>query len=224
MSPAAEGASAPRSSAITVPNLLSLLRLGLTPLFLISIVNGRPAVGLMIFVVAGVTDALDGWIARHYRLQSRLGAYLDPMADKLLLTSAYVVLALPGMRPGVLIPVWVTVSVIARDVIIVVVALVLYVATARTRFSPTRISKVNTIVQVVTANLVLASSVWKSFEDAAEWAIWAVVATTFASGVDYIFQVNRLAGERAGDDGATPPEDSIPMAAEPEAQPADAGR
>jgi len=187
-------------SVITIPNLLSLLRLGLTPLFLISIVSGRPQISLLIFALAGITDALDGWIARAYGLQSRLGAYLDPVADKLLLTCAYVALAIPGLRPGVIIPAWVTVMVIARDVIIVVVALVLYVATGRSRFPPTRLSKVNTITQVVTANLVLASSVWRLFETVAEWAIWAVVATTLASGIAYIFLVNKLAGERRADE------------------------
>jgi cardiolipin synthase len=206
---------------ITVPNLLSLLRLGLTPLFLISIVSGRPAMALLIFVLAGVTDALDGWIARAYGLQSRLGAYLDPMADKLLLTCAYVALALPGLRGGTLIPAWVTVMVIARDVIIVVVALVLYLATGRSRFPPTRLSKVNTIAQVATAILVLASSVWSRLEDAAEWAIWVVVATTLASGIAYIFLVNRLAGERHagrptaephGAHAATPDDETVDVA------------
>jgi cardiolipin synthase len=204
-------AVAPRRAAITIPNLLSLLRLGLTPLFLISVVNGRPGVALLIFAFAGITDALDGWIARAYRLQSRLGAYLDPAADKLLLTSAYVVLAIPGLHPGVNIPVWVTVMVIARDVIIVTIALILYLATNRTRFPPTRLSKLNTIVQVATAILVLASGVWKELEAVAEWAIWAVATTTFVSGIAYIFLVNRLAGERpavsAGDGDARPTAD-----------------
>jgi cardiolipin synthase len=194
-----------RPTAITIPNLLSLLRLALTPLFLISVVNGRPGVALLIFAFAGVTDALDGFIARRYGLQSRLGAYLDPVADKLLLTCAYVVLAIPGLHHGVLIPAWITVMVIARDVIIVGVALVLYLATGRSRFPPTFISKVNTIVQLVTAILVLASGVWRVLQPVAEWAVWGVALTTFASGISYIFLVNQMAGEPPSEGTAGPP-------------------
>ena len=78
---------------------------------------------LLIFLVAGVTDALDGFIARFWGQQSLLGAYLDPIADKLLLTSAYVVLSIPSLNHGAPIPLWVTILVIARDVLIVAVAL-----------------------------------------------------------------------------------------------------
>ena len=113
----------------TIPNLLSLLRMGLIPLFIIMVVNGDPPKALLIFLVAGVTDALDGFIARFWKQQSPLGAYLDPMADKLLLTTAYVVLAIPSLNHGgTQIPAWVTILVIARDVLIVAVALVLSLA------------------------------------------------------------------------------------------------
>ena len=79
----------------TIPNLLSLLRMGLVPLFIIAVTDGEPRRALVVFVVAGVTDALDGFIARFYHQQTLLGSYLDPVADKMLLTSAYVVLAIP---------------------------------------------------------------------------------------------------------------------------------
>jgi cardiolipin synthase len=195
-----------RRLPVTIPNVLSLLRMGLTPLFIISVVNGQPVWALSIFVVAGVTDALDGFIARAYGQQSRLGAYLDPIADKLLLMSAYVILAIPGLHPGAHIPPWVTVLVIARDLLIVIVALMFYLAIGFKSFRPTVLSKVNTIVQVVTAVVALASGVWLGIVPAAEWAGYLVGVTTLASGVDYIIRAIRIAAaERRDDPAARPP-------------------
>ena len=179
---------------MTIPNLLSLLRMGLTPLFLVAVVSGHALGALLIFGLAGVTDGIDGFIARRFGQQSRLGAYLDPAADKLLLTSAYVVLAIPGLHAGALIPPWVTVVVIARDVIIVVVTVILALALHMSNFPPSWLSKVNTTVQVVGAILVLASALWAPLVAVAEWAIWAVLATTLASGVDYLLRAHRMVG------------------------------
>jgi cardiolipin synthase len=177
-----------RRSPITIPNLLSLLRMGLTPLFLISVVNGQSVAALATFAAAGITDALDGYIARTYGQQSRLGAYLDPIADKMLLMSAYVVLAIPGLHHGALIPAWVTVLVIARDLIIVTIALVSYLALGTRRFQPNLLSKVNTIVQVVTAIAVLASAVWLELIPLVKWLPYAAGVTTLASGVSYLHE------------------------------------
>ena len=190
---------------MTIPNLLSLLRMGLTPLFLVAVVNGQPGIALAIFAVAGITDALDGFIARTYGQQSRLGAYLDPMADKLLLMSAYVALAIPGVHPGALIPIWVTLVVIARDLIIVIVVLVAYLALGPIRFRPTWLSKLNTTVQVVVAILVLASGVWRGLVPLAEWSAYAVAVTTLASGVGYLPVASRTLGEQRREGAAVPP-------------------
>jgi cardiolipin synthase len=190
---------------MTVPNLLSLLRMGLTPLFLVAVVSGRPLQALLVFAFAGVTDALDGFIARTYGQQSRLGAYLDPIADKLLLMSAYVVLAIPGLHPGAIIPAWVTVLVLARDLIIVIVALIFSLALGVKSFRPSWLSKVNTTVQVVTALLVLASGFWQALRPLAEWATYAVAVTTVGSGVDYILRANSMAPPGGdGSDGDAP--------------------
>ena len=190
---------------MTVPNLLSLLRMGLTPLFLVAVVNGQPLQALLVFALAGITDALDGFIARAYGQQSQLGALLDPIADKLLLMSAYVVLAIPGLHPGATIPTWVTVLVIARDLIIVIVALVYFLAAGYKGFRPSWLSKVNTSVQVFTAILVLASGTWPLLREAGEWAAYLVALTTFASGIDYILRSARVKLEErkpgAGPDG-----------------------
>jgi cardiolipin synthase (CMP-forming) len=174
----------------TIPNLLSLLRMGLIPLFIILVMNGDLRKALLVFVVAGVTDALDGFIARFWHQQSPLGAYLDPIADKLLLTTAYVMLSIPGLNHGTRIPPWITILVIARDVLMVSVALVLYLAAGVKRFPPSVLSKINTILQVAAVVLVLVSGAFpdlRSIELAAETTLYLVAGLTVASGLHYIY-------------------------------------
>ncbi|HEX4964385.1 MAG TPA: CDP-alcohol phosphatidyltransferase family protein [Thermoanaerobaculia bacterium] len=184
----------------TVPNLLTFLRMGLVPLFIIAVVNGDATKALLIFVAAGATDALDGFIARFWGQQSLLGAYLDPIADKLLLTSAYVVLSIPSLAHGAPIPAWVTILVIARDVLILIVVLTLYLAANMRRFPPTVLSKVNTLVQVVAVVLVLAAGSLASqhwLAEIATGAVYLVPVLTVASGLDYIIRASRLEATKA---------------------------
>lgn len=182
---------------LTIPNLLSLARMGLVPLFIIAVIDGKPREALILFLVAGLTDAIDGAIARLANQQSRLGAYLDPMADKLLLVSAYATLAIPSLNPGFRIPFWVAVLVIARDVVIVVVSGVLYLALGIRRFPPAWISKLTTAVQVITIVLVLLAGMSSHFEVTALVAVYLVAALTVASGLNYIVLANRMAVAKA---------------------------
>jgi cardiolipin synthase len=177
---------------VTVPNLLSLARMVLVPLFVISILDGRVDRALWVFAIAGVSDALDGFIARVWKQQSVLGLYLDPAADKLLLVSSYVVLAIPNLHAGYTIPVWVSALVVTRDVVIVVVALILYLAAGVKRFPPSPISKVNTVVQVAAVLLVLLSGVLPGLQIAAAVCIHLVALLTFGSGIDYIYRTNKM--------------------------------
>lgn len=179
----------------TIPNLLSILRMGLVPLFIIALIDGYFFRALLIVLVAGVTDALDGFIARVWKQQSLLGTYLDPVADKLLLVSAYVVLSIPSLNRGTEIPLWVTVLVIARDVLLVVMALVLYLAAGIRRFPPSVLSKINTVLQVATVVLVLLSNTLPQarwIDLLAHAAIYGVAVLTLASGLDYVIRVGRL--------------------------------
>lgn len=185
----------------TIPNLLTLLRMGLVPLFIIALVNGDAKKALLIFLVAGVTDALDGFIARFWRQQSPLGAYLDPIADKLLLTSAYVVLSIPSLTRGAPIPLWVTILVISRDVLIVIIALVLYLAAGVRKFPPSVLSKINTVLQVVTIILVLLSGTLPEqrwLELVSLTSIYLVAALTVATGLDYIVKASRMDAKPKG--------------------------
>jgi cardiolipin synthase (CMP-forming) len=185
----------------TIPNLLTLLRMGLVPLFIIALVNGDAKKALIIFLVAGVTDALDGFIARFWRQQSPLGAYLDPIADKLLLTSAYVVLSIPSITHGTPIPLWVTILVIARDVLIVIIALVLYLAAGVRKFPPSVLSKINTVLQVVTIILVLLSGTLPEqrwLELVSLTSVYLVAGLTVATGLDYIVKASRMDAKPKG--------------------------
>lgn len=187
----------------TIPNLLSLLRMGIIPLFVIAMLDGRPGRALLLFALAGITDLLDGLIARFLNQRSVLGMYLDPMADKLLLVTAYVMLSVPSLNPGLSIPIWVTALVITRDVVIVVMALVLHLAHGIGRFPPSWLSKVNTVFQVSTVIFVLAAALWPRLETAATVLIFVVAVFTLVSGLDYIFRANPLA--KAPESGAPSP-------------------
>lgn len=185
----------------TVPNLLSLLRMGMVPLFIIALVDGDARKALVLFVVAGITDALDGFVARFWRQQSPLGAYLDPIADKLLLTSAYVTLSIPSLNKGTEIPIWVTVLVIARDVLIVIMALVLHLAAGIQSFPPSVLGKVNTVLQVTAVVLVLMSGTFGTvhwIDLAATGAVYAVGVLTVASGLDYTLRFARMEPRQRG--------------------------
>ena len=187
-----------RGVAFSVPNLLSLFRMALVPLFVIAITRDAPFYALLVFVVAGVTDAFDGFVARFWNQKTALGAYLDPAADKLLLTSAYVTLTIDAVNPALPIPLWVTILVIARDVAIVIAAFSLSMAVGIKSFPPALISKVTTVMQVVGVVLVLVHLVWpgEPLRTIASGAIYLVAVLTVASGLNYIRLVDRRLGEQ----------------------------
>ncbi len=180
----------------TIPNLLSLLRIVLVAPFLLALLRGEPMTALAIIVAAGVSDALDGFIARFFHQQSQLGAYLDPIADKLLLTSGYVALALPGIHPGMRVPAWITLLVLARDVLIVAAALTLYLAIGERRFPPSQVSKLTTVFQVAGVILVLLSGLWPRLELTSRLVLYAAAALTVVSGLDYVVRTRRRLAAR----------------------------
>lgn len=134
----------------TTPNLLTLLRICLAPFLVSAILEHHYGVSLVLFVAAGLTDALDGLLARLLKQRTMLGQYLDPVADKLLLSTLFLVLMYQG-----LIPMRVTVLVFGRDVGILVVAALLYAATGRREFSPSILGKANTLAQLLAVAAVL---------------------------------------------------------------------
>ena len=188
--------------AFSVPNLLSLFRMALVPLFVIAITRGAAFEALLIFALAGVTDAFDGFVARFFDQRTALGAYLDPAADKLLLTCAYVTLTIDAINPALPIPLWVTILVLSRDVLIVIAAFSLSMALGIKSFPPALISKLTTVMQVVTVALVLVHLVWpgEPLRTVATGSIYLVAALTVASGLNYVRLINRrLAEQRAAE-------------------------
>src|SRR5512132_1550072 len=137
-------------STLTAANQLTLLRMLLIPAFVIFLLYGYSGWALLSMVVAGVTDALDGLIARRTGQKTTLGAWLDPMADKLLLVTSFVMLTLPGLGFANRLPLWPTVLVISRDVAIVMAVAVVNLAVGRRTFLPSLYGKLATAIYIVT--------------------------------------------------------------------------
>lgn len=185
--------------SFNIPNLLTLLRMGMIPLFVIALLNQEPGKALAIFAIAGLTDLLDGFLARVFDQGSVLGAYLDPIADKLLLTTAYIMLTIPSENSNLVpIPIWVTVIVLSRDFLILVIALVLWMALDLSKFTPTKLSKVNTVVQVAGVLLVLLSGIFDQMAIPAVICIYLVGGLTVLSGCDYIYRANQMITQAGG--------------------------
>ena len=173
---------------LSLPNLISLGRLLLVPLEIWLILRARYGAAFWVFVVAGASDALDGFIAKHFDWRTRLGALLDPIADKALLVSVYVALGLANQLWTSLV-----ILVVFRDIMIIGGFLLIQVFAAPKRFDPLYISKINTGLQIVLVAFVLARLGLN-----AEWGnvdvilSYAVITTTVLSGLSYIFRWTRI--------------------------------
>jgi cardiolipin synthase len=185
---------------LTVANLLTFLRIGLIPLFAIMLVYHREGWALILFTIAGVSDGVDGFLARRMKQESELGQFLDPIADKLLMTTAFIMLTIPSVFGAGLrhlpVPFWVTACVIGRDVAIVAVAGAINVFTGFRGFKPSWLGKASTFVQVVGVILILVAAVCPWFNGIYLPTVYTTVAA-FAvfSGVHYIFHVAKLMRE-----------------------------
>jgi cardiolipin synthase len=175
----------------TLPNFITLVRLAALPFFLLSIAEGRFGIALVLFVAAGISDGVDGYLARRFRMNSALGAYLDPIADKLLLMSSYLFLAVPSYPATVKIPVWLAVLVISRDLLLMLVALLLILSSNKRRFPPSWLGKVTTVTMIVTVLFVLCANVWNWPRPVLLVAFGAAATATILSGFDYVVRVVR---------------------------------
>lgn len=166
-----------------IPNLITFGRLLLVPPIVFCLLTGRYGWALILFVAAGVSDALDGFLAKQFSWTSRLGGLLDPIADKLLLMSCYISLAWQG-----LIPVWLAALVIGRDAIILAGAIVYHVLIERLEAAPSVISKLNTLSQLLLVVAVLFNYGAQPLPDGwLQALIYSVLATTLLSGADYVW-------------------------------------
>lgn len=168
-----------------LPNALSLLRLLLAPIVILLMIEGRAGWALAVFSLAGVLDAVDGWLARRFDGESRIGAYLDPLADKVLMMGTFVVLGVLGWLPA-----WLVVLVVFRDVAIMGAVILSSVAGAPLTVAPLTISKANTLMQAILAIAALAQRAFGLEDralagDAITGLVWLTAATTLASGLAY---------------------------------------
>jgi cardiolipin synthase len=180
---------------LTLANQLTILRIVLVPALVLLVVYGRLGAALLVFVVAGITDALDGLTARMAGQRTSLGAWLDPMADKLLLVTTFVVLTLPGIPLTNHLPTWLTILVISRDVVIVAFVAVVNLAIGPRTFRPSLLGKAATAAFILTSVVVMYFNYRRETSLLIDVGIWTSLVLTVASSIDYFIRIRRLIGE-----------------------------
>ncbi|MGD0275568.1 MAG: CDP-diacylglycerol--glycerol-3-phosphate 3-phosphatidyltransferase [Syntrophales bacterium] len=168
---------------MNIPNLLTIIRIILVPLIVILLMDGAYVKALLVFIMAGLTDALDGFLARVLLQKTALGGYLDPIADKILIGSCFTTLAIMGILPG-----WLAVVIISRDVIIILGICILTIMGISYEIKPVFVSKVTTTLQIITVFAVLTlkclpgifTPLW------IHGLFWISAVFTMVSGMDYM--------------------------------------
>ena len=178
---------------MNIPNFLSLLRILLVPVMVIFLMQNAFLKAIVVLVVSGLTDALDGFLARILNQQTTLGAYLDPIADKALLASCFITLSVKGIMPG-----WLTVIVISRDFIILLGVAVLSMMSMPYDIRPAFISKVTTAIQLIMVLFTLLFRTLPGLLDY-QWIIflhWLTAFFTITSGLNYMFRKIKMNSAR----------------------------
>ena len=165
---------------MNIPNLITIFRILLVPFFIIYMINQRILASLVVFIIAGISDAADGFIARVFHKKSNMGAYLDPLADKILLIAAFITMAMFKMLPP-----WLAVVTVSRDVIILLGVLVLYLNSYPVKVKPSILSKATTFSQVVTIIIILFDR-YLNVMFLEIYLFWLVASLTILSGLQYI--------------------------------------
>jgi cardiolipin synthase len=176
---------------LTIPNLITLGRVIIIPIIFWLLVSGQTRSAFLLFVLAGVTDAVDGWLAKRWNMQTELGAYLDPMADKLLIVSIYVALGVAAQLPS-----WLVIAVVSRDILIVLGVLLCWIIGQPVAIQPHAVSKANTVSQLMLAALVLADEGFNlGLGGLRTTLIWLTAVLTASSLAVYVRTfVSHLAG------------------------------
>ncbi len=174
---------------MNLPNYITLIRVILIPFFINLMIYNYYREALAVFLVACITDALDGMIARLTKTQTTLGAFLDPMADKLLIISAFVTLVLLGK-----LPVWLVIIVVSRDAILTMGSLVIYFITHDIRIRPSIIGKATTVLQLIVVTLSLVLLNFGTDMGLMTVLQWATAGATIASGTQYVMRGIRMVG------------------------------
>lgn len=174
---------------LTYANQLTILRMLFVPCFVILLIYDYPKSATVVFLLAGVTDGLDGLIARKLKQKTVLGSFLDPMADKILITAAFVTLTIPSLPIILHIPAWLTILTISRDVIIALSALIIHLQTQHSQFPPTFLGKCTTVVQLLTVAVCLLANFQERLAIVFfPWVVFSTLAFTLASGLHYAYR------------------------------------
>mgnify|MGYP001588279825 FL=1 len=181
---------------MNLPNAITLARLFVVPVIVVMILDGRMEAAFWLALCAAVSDAIDGIVAKQFNMETVLGAYLDPIADKALLVCAYIALGHEGY-----LPMWLVVAVVSRDVLIVGGALLFHTLTQSLEMTPLMVSKVNTAAQLILAVVVVGSEAFGIHSSGIrDMLVYVVGATTLVSGATYVIGWTRLAAEIEGSD------------------------
>ena len=185
---------------MNIPNLITLGRVILVPIVFWLLVSGQTEAAFVAFVVAGVSDAVDGFLAKRFGWATELGAYLDPLADKLLIVSIFMALGVRGALPS-----WLVIAVVSRDILIVIAILLSWLLDHPVRISPLVVSKANTVAQIVLAATVLADEGFGLGLSAPRTVlVWLTAALTIASLSAYLRAwLRHMSGYESGRDGTT---------------------
>lgn len=186
---------------MNIPNLITILRIILAPVLIICLIQGLYVKAFIVFIIAGTTDALDGFLARVLHQKSVLGAYLDPLADKALIASSFITLSI--LEPPA-IPAWLTVIVISRDLVIMVGICVLSLLAASFEIKPAIVSKITTLFQILTVLVALAALAAPMHFDKLllQLVFWATALLTVVSGLIYLIRGIKIINhspEKGGD-------------------------
>jgi cardiolipin synthase len=192
----ASGVEDPFGMMMTIPNLITGLRIILVPIFVIYLIHERFLCALVVFLLAGLSDGVDGLIARMFNQKSKLGSFLDPLADKILLVATFVVLAVKGLIPS-----WLTVIVISRDTLILLGVLILFLNGANFKISPSILSKMTTCLQLITIFVVLCKLHFAFPFPYTRHLFWLTAIFTVASGLHYMHYWFVTIGEGSLGDG-----------------------
>lgn len=169
----------------TVPNFFSMLRIFLIPLFLYMLLQNKALHAMIVFLFASSTDVLDGMTARIWDQKTKIGGLLDPAADKLLMTTAVIILSIPSVSQPNTIPLWLTVAIIGRDIAIVSVSFVMYKLRGHTKFPPSLTGKTSTVCQMGVILCVLLLNVLDRTPVFLSWLYLLTFSLTFISGFGY---------------------------------------
>ncbi len=176
-----------KNSLLNLPNILSLLRILLIPVFLVLMIQGKVMEASAVFFFAGFTDVLDGFAARLFHQRTKIGALLDPAGDKLLMTSAFIVLTIPSLNSPHIIPLWLTIAVISRDLFIVSSAFALYKLRGQKTFLPSLWGKSSTVCQFMVLILVLFFNSFQISFPYLRLLYFLTLALTLLSGMHYSY-------------------------------------